>query len=214
MSMKSVPLTGSPPMPTAVGLAEALVGGLEHRFVGERARARDDADAALLEDGARHDADLALVRGQHAGAVRPDQPRLRAVERALDPDHVEHRNALGDGDDQRHLGVDRLEDRIRGEGRRHVDDAGGGAGRVDRLARRCRTPAGRGGSCRPSPASRRRPSACRRRAPAAVWNVPVSPVMPWVMTLVLRSTRMDIYLLSGLAMTAIVSAGCCGVPAR
>ena len=45
-------------------------------------------------------------------------------QRALDPDHVEHRNALGDADDQRHLGVDRLEDRVRGEGRRHVDDAG------------------------------------------------------------------------------------------
>ena len=60
--MNSVPLTGSPPMPTAVDLAEALVGGLEHRFVGQRARAADDADAALLEDVAGHDADLALVR--------------------------------------------------------------------------------------------------------------------------------------------------------
>ena len=43
-------------------LAEALVGGLEHRLVGQRARAADDADAALLEDVGRHDPDLALVR--------------------------------------------------------------------------------------------------------------------------------------------------------
>jgi hypothetical protein len=43
-------------------LAEAFVGGLEHRFIGQRARARDDADRAGLEDVARHDADLALAR--------------------------------------------------------------------------------------------------------------------------------------------------------
>ena len=92
-------------------LAETLVGGLEHRFIGQRARAADDADTALLEDVARHDPDLALVGRQHAGAIGADQPRLRAVQRALDLDHVEDRNALGDGDDQRHFGVDRLEDR-------------------------------------------------------------------------------------------------------
>ena len=51
-------------------LAEAGVGGLLHGLVGQRARARDDADAAGLEDVARHDADLALVGRQHAGAVR------------------------------------------------------------------------------------------------------------------------------------------------
>ena len=78
-------------------LAEALVGGLEHRFIGQRAGAADDADAALLEDVAGHDPDLALARRQHARAVGADQPRLRARQRALDPDHVEHRNALGDG---------------------------------------------------------------------------------------------------------------------
>jgi hypothetical protein len=30
---------------------------------------------------------------------------------ALDLDHVEHRDALGDADDERDLGVDRLDDR-------------------------------------------------------------------------------------------------------
>ncbi len=37
----------------------------------------------------RHDADLALAGGDDARAVRPDQARLRARERALDRDHVE-----------------------------------------------------------------------------------------------------------------------------
>ena len=60
------------------GLAEALARGLEHRLIGQRARARDDADRARLEDIGRHDADLALAGGDDAGAVRPDQPRLRA----------------------------------------------------------------------------------------------------------------------------------------
>jgi hypothetical protein len=43
---------------------------------------------------------------------------LEPLQRALDADHVEHRNALGDADDQLDLGIDRLEDRIRGERRR------------------------------------------------------------------------------------------------
>ena len=43
--MKFVPLTGSPPMPTQVDLAEARLGRLRHGFVGQRAGARDDADA-------------------------------------------------------------------------------------------------------------------------------------------------------------------------
>ena len=42
-SMNSVPLTGSPPMPTQVALAEPAAGRLAHRFVGQCARARDDA---------------------------------------------------------------------------------------------------------------------------------------------------------------------------
>ena len=90
----------------------------------------------LAEDAAGHDPDLAFARRQHARAIGPDQPRLRARQRPLHPHHVEHRNALGDRDDQRHLGVDRLEDRIGGEGRRHVDHAGVGAGRRDRLGDR------------------------------------------------------------------------------
>ena len=152
--------------PDGRGLAEALVRGLEHRFIGERAGARHDADRARLEDVRRHDADLAFAGGDDARAVRADQARLRAVERALHAHHVEDRDALGDADDQRDLGVDRLADRICGASRRHVDDRGVGAGRglrldhgvEDRQAEMCR--------CRPCPARCRRPSWCRRRSPA------------------------------------------------
>ena len=80
------------------------------------------------EDVARHDADLALARCHDARAVRADKTALRAAEGPLDPDHVEDRNALGDADDERDLRIDRLEDRVGGKGRGHVDDAGVGAG--------------------------------------------------------------------------------------
>ena len=46
------PLTGVAADADRGGLAESGVGGLEHRFIGQRARARDDADAALFEDAA------------------------------------------------------------------------------------------------------------------------------------------------------------------
>src|SRR5262245_65127331 len=49
------------------GLAEPLARGLIDRLVGERARARDDADLAWLEDVAGHAAALAFARGHPAG---------------------------------------------------------------------------------------------------------------------------------------------------
>src|SRR5690606_35612518 len=115
-------------------LAEPGGGGLRHRLVGERARARDDPDLAAAMDVARHDADLALVGRDDPGTVRPDEPRLGAFEDPLHADHVLHRDALGDADDERHLGVDGLEDGVGRERRRHVDDRGRGAGRGDSLA--------------------------------------------------------------------------------
>src|SRR5258705_2859002 len=112
-------------------LPQALVGRLEHRFIGQRARAADDPDAALLEDVGGHDPDLTLFGRQNAGAIWPDQPRFGTTQSAFDPDHVEHWNALGDGDDKRHFGVDRLEDRIRGERRRDIDKGRGTAPFLD-----------------------------------------------------------------------------------
>src|SRR5690606_9495623 len=116
------------------GLAEARVGGLLHGLVGQRARARHDRDLARHVDVARHDPDLALARGDDARAVRPDQDHvLVAGQRVLDPQHVEHRDALGDRDDDLDAGVCGLEDRVGGVGRRHVDDRGVGAGLLDHV---------------------------------------------------------------------------------
>ena len=123
-------------MPTAVVWPESLLRGLEHRLVGERSGARNDTDFARLKDVAGHDADLAFAGGHDAGAVRPDQPRLRAAQRALDLDHVEHGNALGDADDQRNFRIDRFADRIRRAGRRHVDHAGVATGFFARFGHR------------------------------------------------------------------------------
>src|SRR5690606_38933991 len=53
----------------AGALAEANVGGLLDRLIGQRAGAGDDADGARHVDVARHDADLALTRRNDARAV-------------------------------------------------------------------------------------------------------------------------------------------------
>src|ERR1700693_1201249 len=136
-------------------LAEAFDGGLEHRLVGERARARHDADLAALVDVAGHDADLALARRDHARAGRTDEPRLGARERALDFHHVEHRDALGDAHDQRHLGGDRLENSVGGAGRRHGDRTRVGGGLGPRL----------GGGVEHRQAKLRRAAFARRHTP-------------------------------------------------
>ena len=71
--MNDVPTIGSPPRPTQVRLAEAEVRELPDGFVGERAAAAHDADGALLVDVAGHDADLAFLGRDDAGAVRADE---------------------------------------------------------------------------------------------------------------------------------------------
>src|SRR6185437_9214274 len=109
-------------------LAQAFTTGLEDRFVGQRAGARNNSDLARLEDIAGHDADLAFTGRHYTGAVRTDQPRFGTRQRALDLDHIHHRNAFGDADDQRNLGLDRFANRVAGAGRRHIDDARVAAG--------------------------------------------------------------------------------------
>src|SRR5690606_4785595 len=108
-------------------LAQAGIGGLLHGLIGQRARARHDRDLARHVDVARHDADLALARGDDARAVRAHQHDVVITgQHVLDPQHVQHRDALGDGDDDLDARVGRLQDRVGRVRRRHVDD-----GRVD-----------------------------------------------------------------------------------
>ncbi len=66
----------------AGALAEARGRGLRNRLIGQRAGAADDADLAAAMDMARHDADLAGIGRDDAGAVGADENRLRVDQRA------------------------------------------------------------------------------------------------------------------------------------
>lgn len=93
-----------------------------------------------------HDADLALegerecspaltpsattygIGCDDSGTVRADQPRFVLRQQAvLHLHHVVLGNAFGDGDDQRHFGVESFDDGLGGAGRRNVDDGGIGS---------------------------------------------------------------------------------------
>src|SRR3569623_1880237 len=115
-------------------LAEAVLRGLMHGFVGERAGARHDADAALLVNRARHDADLAFARRDHSRAVGADQPRIVRFQRRLHLEHVDHRNALGDAYDSSDAGVGGFQYRIGRVRCRHVDHGGVRLGGRDGVA--------------------------------------------------------------------------------
>ena len=106
-------------------LPDAARRELADRLVGERARARDDADVPGLVDVARHDADLAADAGAPGvmtpGQFGPDEARLalQALEHAPHLEHVGDRHALGDADDELEPRVERLEDRV-GRARRRA----------------------------------------------------------------------------------------------
>ena len=103
-------------------VAEAALGQLVADLVGQRARARDDADVALLEERGRDDPDVRLARREDARAVRADQAHaVVAREVVVDAQLVVRGDALGDRDDQRDAGVLGLEDRVGGEARRDED---------------------------------------------------------------------------------------------
>src|SRR5438093_2207362 len=106
----------------AGGLSETLARQEVGDLVCERAAPRDEPDGARRERVDREDADLALARRDDARAVRSDERRRRARQSGGDAQHVVDRDPLGDGDDERELRVERLQDRVRGGGRGHEDD--------------------------------------------------------------------------------------------
>ena len=71
---------------------------------------------------AGHDADLDLVRRDDAWTIGTDEDGVFALHAVARADHVAHRDAFGDADDQIEIGVDSLVDGGSGKGRRHVDD--------------------------------------------------------------------------------------------
>ena len=119
-------------------LAEAEVGQLPDRLVGERAAAADDADRPWLVDVAGHDADLALAGRDDAGAVRADEPCTgfslsTRMTRAMSSTGMPSVMATMTADAR----VGRFEDGVGRGGRRHEDHGGVGAGGSRPPRRRC-----------------------------------------------------------------------------
>src|SRR5579872_404720 len=108
----------------AARLAQPGRGGLRHRLIGQGPGTRDDADMALGVDMAGHDADLALLRRDDARAIGADEPGLGTGQGPLHRHHIEDGDTLGNTHHERDLGIDRLENRVGGEGRRDINDAG------------------------------------------------------------------------------------------
>ena len=109
---------------------------LPDRLVGERAATADEPDAARLVNVSRHDAHLALSRRDDARTVGPNEPGRLALEETHGSGHVEHGDALGDGDDERNARVGRFHDRVGRGRRRHENHAGTGPGLAHRLGHR------------------------------------------------------------------------------
>ena len=104
------------------GVAEAALGQLVADLVGQRARARDDADVALGEEAAGMMPTLALPGERMPGQLGPTR-RVPgwAAQVVVDAQLVVGGDALGDRDDRLDAGVLGLEDRVGGEARRHED---------------------------------------------------------------------------------------------
>jgi hypothetical protein len=116
-----------------------------------------------------------ITPGQFGPTRRPSGWPFSNV---LDAHHVQHRDALGDADDDLDAGVGRFQDRVGGERRRHVDHrrigAGGGDGLGDGVEHR---QAEVGGA-----ALARGDAADDLGAVVSIccaWKVPCEPVKPW-----------------------------------
>ena len=116
------------------GLPDAARRQLIHRLVGQRARARHDADVAFLVNVRRHDADLAPAGRDDARTVRSDQARVLRLQELPHLHHVHRGNAFGDADDERHAGVGGFHDGVGRARRRNEDHGCVGAGLLDRVA--------------------------------------------------------------------------------
>ena len=112
--MKDEPTTGSPPMPTMVELPRPRCVS-SWRLVGQRARARDEADVALGEDLGGDDPDVRLARRESARAVRAQHRDPLGPDEVVDAQHFVRRQPFGDADHGADPGIDGLVDGIRGK---------------------------------------------------------------------------------------------------
>src|SRR3984885_13799340 len=109
-------------------MSQPQIHQLAYRLIGQRARTRHHADAALLVNVSGHDADFYFIRRNHAGAIGTDKNGLLSAHPVARRDHVAHRHALRDANDQIKIRIDGLIDGAGREGRRNVDHGNGRAG--------------------------------------------------------------------------------------
>src|SRR5580765_1455657 len=109
---------------------------LIYRFVGEGPTARHDAHDALLMNEARHDADFRFIDCDNTGTVGSDQSDILPTKRALDLDHVVHRNAFSNTDHELDARICRFQDRIGTKRRRHKNERGVALGFLHGIAHR------------------------------------------------------------------------------
>src|SRR5580704_2369599 len=125
--------------PHAGGLAHPLLGQLVEGLVGEGPRPADDAHRpAGHGDVTGGDPDVALARGDDAGAVRTEQPggRVLTDQAVVGQGLVPGRDPLGDAHHEGNAGGGGLDDGIGGELGGHRDERGVGPGGLDRLGHR------------------------------------------------------------------------------
>ena len=118
------------------GDAHAGLHDLVRCFIGERSGLRHDTHLAFLEHEAGHDAHLAFVCGDHAGAVGADKGAAFAADVLAGGHHVLHGNALGDAHDHLDACFSGFHDGIGGEGRWNEDDADVSSGGLNRITHR------------------------------------------------------------------------------
>ncbi len=80
-----------------------------------------------------HDADLGLPRRDKSWTIRADQPAMAFIQSFFDLDHVQHRNPLGDADDQVNAVGDIFQHRVFGKFSGNINDRRIGAGRFFRF---------------------------------------------------------------------------------
>lgn len=100
-------------------------GSLVDGLVGKSTGTRNDTNVTALVNVTRHDTNLALIRSNDTRAVGTYETRLALGQKSLlDSDHIMLRNTLSDGDDQRNLSLDGLQNGSSSAGRGNVDDRG------------------------------------------------------------------------------------------
>src|SRR5271163_4346310 len=82
---------------------------------------------ALLVNAAGHDSDCAFAGRDDAGAVGADEPRFVEVDRGSGANHVNHRDAFRDADDERNFSVGGFENRVGSVWRRNENYGSVGA---------------------------------------------------------------------------------------